>query len=343
MRNRNNFDFLRLLAASFVLIGHSSDVLYGRHLEYDPARKIFDMTIQSLGVLIFFIISGYLITRSFENRKSWVQFMVGRVLRIFPALIVVVLLSVFVLGPAVTTLSIPEYFNSPLTWKYLQDITLYRMYYYLPGVFQNNPLGGSVNASLWTLPYEFTCYLFISIAGLVTVLNRKWITLSYYFIFFCSYLFLQTEMDKLVIPVLGIDFKTFFLPFLYFMAGSVFYKFRDFIKFSWFETATVILILILVRLGIVHNQFTIIPLTYFVLAFSLSKYIKLGNAAKYGDFSYGIYLYAFPVQQLIVFLFPGIASLWLMIFLSFCIVLPFALISWHVIEKGALAKKKYFV
>src|SRR5688572_20698102 len=152
-RSSNNFDFIRISASVFVLIGHSSDVLYNKHLSFDPAKWLFGFSLQSFGVLIFFIISGFLVTKSFEFKSTWPRFLIGRILRIFPALIVVVLLSVFVLGPMITTYSIEDYFENHFTFQYLQNMTLYRMYYYLPGVFESNPVAGSVNASLWTLPY----------------------------------------------------------------------------------------------------------------------------------------------------------------------------------------------
>jgi len=338
----NNFDFLRLLAASFVIIGHSSDVLLNQPLASDPSKFLFGFSMQSLGVLIFFIISGYLVTASFENKKSWTGFIMGRILRIFPALIVVVLISVFVLGTSLTTLSLSGYFSHPLTLQYLQDMTLYRMYYYLPGVFECNPIGGSVNASLWTLPYEFTCYLYIALAGILVTVNNKWTSIGLFCIYFISYLVFQIQIDKIVIPVIGIDFKTFFIPFLYFLSGSLFYKFRNQISFNFYGLLICAVITLLFKLGLLHQQFLIPVITYCVLALAFSNSIKLYYAARHGDFSYGLYLYAFPVQQLIVYFLPFRPDLWIMIVLSFICTLPFAILSWHLIEKKALQLKSHF-
>ena len=340
-RSSNNFDFIRISASVFVLIGHSSDVLYNKHLSFDPAKWLFGFSLQSLGVLIFFIISGFLVTKSFENKTSWIRFLAGRVLRIFPALIVVILISVFMLGSLVTTLHWNDYFSNHLTWQYLQNITLFRMYYYLPGVFDTNPIAGSVNASLWTLPYEFTCYLYIALIGIYSLMSNKWISLVLFLVYFTAYLFWQVEIDKVVIPIIGIDFRTFFLPFLFFLSGSVFYKFRHYIQFHIYGLLVCVAIFILTKINFLHHQFLIPAITYIVLAFALSKNIRMYAVGKYGDFSYGLYLYAFPVQQLLVFLLPFKPSLIGMILLSFLCTFPFAWLSWYFVEKPALQLKRY--
>lgn len=341
-RDANNFDFIRIAAALCVIIGHSSDVLLNHSLRFDPAKWLTGYSMQSLGVIIFFIISGFLITACFEHKKSWIQFIAGRILRIFPALIVVVLLSVFVLGALLTIIPIKEYLSSPVTGRYLQDITLYRMYYYLPGVFENNPLAGSVNASLWSLPYEFTCYIYIALTGMSAVVRNKWISLLLFIIYFVSYIFYETEINKIVIPIIGIDFKTFFIPFLYFLAGSLFFKFRNHMHYNLTGLLICIVTGIAIRNSVVHQQFFILVITYIILSLAFSEKLQFYKVAKYGDFSYGLYLYAFPVQQLIVYLFPGTLNLLVMMLISILATLPLAYFSWHVIEKPALLLKKYF-
>ncbi len=341
-RDNNNFDLIRIIAALMVIIGHSSDVLFNHSLINDPAKLLSGYSIQSLGVIIFFIISGFLVTASFHNKRNWLQFFAGRVLRIFPALIVVVLLSVFVLGAALTTLSFNEYISSPVTGRYLQDMTLYRMYYYLPGVFENNPLAGSINASLWSLPYEFTCYIYIALAGIFSFINNKWTSLLLFCIYFISYLFYESQLNTIVIPVLGIDFKTFYIPFLYFLAGSLLFRFRPFIRYNMTGIIICLIIALAIRNAFLHQQFFVLVISYLVLAFAFSDKLKFHNVAKYGDFSYGLYLYAFPIQQLIVYLFPGSLNLPAMMVLSIVITFPFAFLSWHLIESPLLKMKKYF-
>ena len=119
-----------------------------------------------LGVYIFFSISGYLIAQSWDRDSHALRFFIRRGLRIFPALIVVTILTVFVLGPAITTLPIWEYFKSNSTWGYFSNIILY-MSYALPGVFEHNTYPNAVNGSLWSLTTEFGMYMLLMIFGVL--------------------------------------------------------------------------------------------------------------------------------------------------------------------------------
>lgn len=119
---------------------------------------------QTLGVVIFFSISGYLITASWSRTKNPISYLAARSLRIFPAL-VVVLVCMLVVGPLVTTLTTSAYFDHPATWSYLSHIIL-RPQYELPGVWATQPYPNAVNGSLWTLPAEFFCYLLVPLVFL---------------------------------------------------------------------------------------------------------------------------------------------------------------------------------
>jgi peptidoglycan/LPS O-acetylase OafA/YrhL len=143
----NNFDFLRILAALFVIFSRSFP-LSGN--AFEPLGFVTGyLTFGALGVVIFFVISGYLITKSWVEHPSWTRFLWNRSLRIYPGLCAVILLSIFVLGPFVTNLTIVQYFaQSEFLWLYLKNITLISISYYLPGVFIDNPYVGAVNGSL---------------------------------------------------------------------------------------------------------------------------------------------------------------------------------------------------
>lgn len=160
-RNDNNLTFVRWVAALMVLYGHSfvftgnTESLFLGIVTYGP-----------LGVAIFFSISGFLIARSWNADPSPIRFLIKRVLRIFPALAVCITLSVFVLGPIVTTLELREYLQHPATLDYLSNVFLY-ITYYLPGVFENNVYPNAVNGSLWSLPVEFFMYLLLAATGML--------------------------------------------------------------------------------------------------------------------------------------------------------------------------------
>ncbi|MGB0886899.1 MAG: acyltransferase family protein [Vicingaceae bacterium] len=338
-RQSNNFDALRLLAASLVLIFHAPTILGVTYKIWDPFKHVLGLSMGSFSVLTFFIISGFLITMSWERKKNVLDFFIARILRIYPAVIVVVLLSVFVLGAILTTENLTDYLTHNLTQKYLQNVSLFRMYYYLPEVFNTNPIS-SINGSLWTLPYEFTCYLFVGILGLLTILNKKIIALLLFVFLLIIELFFPTEVRTLVIPIIGIDFKTFYTLFLYFISGSMFYILKQHIKFN----IVIAIIAVLIIYGsidtFIFNIISAILLPYIILTIAFFKPLPFKKIAKHGDFSYGLYLYAFPVQQLVVFIFGENISLVLMIILSFLFSLPLAILSWKLIENPALQLRK---
>ena len=162
----NNFDALRLLAALTVVVAHAWPLT-----GVSPSPMLGGIKVFHLAVFVFFAISGYLITTSWQRAPRVRRFLAARVLRIFPALILVVVLTVLVIGPVATTLPLGEYFTSPQTWGYLVTVTLAAAYQ-LPGVFDQNPLD-VVNGSLWTLGPEFACYLLVLTIGLV-LLGLGW-------------------------------------------------------------------------------------------------------------------------------------------------------------------------
>lgn len=160
----NNFDLLRFIGAALVLFGHSF-VFLGR-----PEPLAFGwLPYGPLGVYMFFTISGFLIVKSWNYDPCWYRFLARRALRIFPALAVCILLTLFVLGPALTTVSLTDYFRNPATYLYLLNVILLPIYS-LPGVFADNTFPNAVNGSLWSLPLEFALYL--SVAGVGLLIGR---------------------------------------------------------------------------------------------------------------------------------------------------------------------------
>ena len=169
-RQENNFDILRLVAAWLVLFSHSYGLYYGstdwfhQTLGYEQAS--------SIGLNIFFTISGYLVTASYINQPRFTSFMLKRILRIVPGLFVVLALSALIMGPLVTTLPLSTYFTETATYKYIRGALVFTIKYFLPGVFADLPFPAAVNGSLWTLKIEARCYLLIGILGAFSLLNR---------------------------------------------------------------------------------------------------------------------------------------------------------------------------
>ncbi|MEO6928213.1 MAG: acyltransferase family protein, partial [Casimicrobiaceae bacterium] len=181
----NNFDLLRLFAALLVFWFHAL-AFTGR-----PPPFLFSwVTPGPLGVYIFFLISGYLVSRSWDADPHATRFLMRRALRIFPALVVLVLLTALLLGPALTTLPLRDYFRNVSFRQYFYNIALL-MNYGLPGVFADARMPYAVNGSLWSLPVEFTLYLTLLLLGIARVprfalvglvLAGCWATLQWSFV-----------------------------------------------------------------------------------------------------------------------------------------------------------------
>ncbi|NNF24113.1 MAG: acyltransferase family protein [Rhodobacteraceae bacterium] len=147
----NNFNLIRFLAASGVLISHAYPISQGPEA-IQPLERLVGMTLGHVCVLIFFAISGFLILRSFDRSSTLISWTSARVLRIFPALIVVLILTVLFYGPLLTHLPIAQYFSAPETITYVpRNISLAFLQYPLPGVLVDAPYVGAINGSLWTL------------------------------------------------------------------------------------------------------------------------------------------------------------------------------------------------
>lgn len=337
----NNFNLIRFIAASLVLFSHSYPLTMGNGYP-EPLSQSLGTTWGSIAVDVFFVASGYFITASFSYKSSFKSFLMARILRIYPALIIVTILTVFVLGPVFSHIPLIDYFTSTETYRYLiKNMTLITgIEYNLPGIFENNPYKQAVNGSLWTLPYEIKMYaLLVIFISLFTFIQGK--------------LKLAWPLEKLLF--LGLTTTALFLHlydhfyetydgqslklFAMFFIGSSFFFLQDKIKIV--SKVGIPAIAILALSSFDKDTFflaytLLMPYIVFYLA-----YIPKGSIRKFnnfGDYSYGIYIYAFPVQQVVAATIPGI-SIFGMVGLSFLITLILAYLSWELIEEKALRLK----
>jgi len=340
----NNFNLIRFIAATLVLVSHSF-LLFGGSTADQPLRSLVGVSFGTVAVDLFFISSGFLIANSLFNRKTLSDFIKARILRIYPGLAISLLLTVFILGSYFTTLPLSSYFTSPDTYKFLLfNVTLFfGEEGNLPGVFSTLPWPNTVNGSLWTLPFEVRAYALLVIVGIsLGYLEKKWAVFG-------------SKRFYLVIALLGMGIYLFdyfhtILPISYFgseyarlfsmfFIGVAFYQYRDVIILSNKLFYTLSLLLLISALD--HSSFFVMyncSLAYlvFYLAYVPKGYIRKFNA--YGDYSYGIYIYAFPVQQAVLALNPNI-SLLSFFLVSLVITFFFAYFSWQIIEKKALKLK----
>jgi len=330
----NNFDFLRFFAATLVLFVHSYP-LTGRR----PDEPIELLTGYENGgefaVAVFFVISGYLITSSWLNSSGTKSFLIKRALRVFPALIMAVLLSTFIIGPLVTDRSITEYLASPLTWTYLQNVLLVTRFE-LPGVFSQNIYPDVVNGSLWTLPLEVMMYLGVMALGLTQLLRPRLIFLPIAGLA-VGYFWLLGR--------LGIEsffIVNFFKLALLYFTGAAIYLYRDALPWrGW------IAVLLAAALGLTfHTQagpyVYMVALPYLVIYLAYAPIPLIARFGKYGDFSYGMYIYAFPFQQLTVYLLGPEIGVFGLTVISLAPTLLLAILSWHLIESPAMKLKQRF-
>lgn len=332
---QNNFDFLRLFAAALVIYGHAYS------LTGFPPPGFAGNGVHTIGVKVFFTISGFLIAQSWQRDPSLVRFMLRRSVRIFPALIVVVLLSIFVLGPICTRLSPDEYFR-PATFYYIYNIALY-INYILPGVFEENIYPSAVNGSLWSLPAEFFMYVITPplIAVVSMCANRSALFLLLGGIFSVTSLYLLKVVPRQgQFVVYGTDVWSWLAVAPYFVGGmvyavcrcerllNIYVAFVAFFLVGAFQTN-----------ALAKEAALILVLPYVCLSFGLGSAPALTALTRGGDLSYGLFLYGFPVQQTLVYAFGPAMGPWGNFIAALLICLPLAFLSWHLIEKPALRLK----
>lgn len=198
--NLNAFDFLRVTAASAVLFSHSY-ALYG----LPEPQPITGHSFGSLAVATFFVISGFLVCQSWLLDPSFPRFLTRRFLRIFPGLLVVILMTVFVIGPIFGTLVPTEYFSSVAVWQHLILGLLALGSPPLPRVFENNPYPISINGSLWTLRYEILMYILLaSIGRFFSIASLRFIYPALFVLMGINWVVLtNTDLIPLTAPFFG--------------------------------------------------------------------------------------------------------------------------------------------
>jgi peptidoglycan/LPS O-acetylase OafA/YrhL len=334
-RHPTGFDYLRLILALSVVVWHSVLVCYG------PADEIYFWTgpFRPLIYFIlpaFFALSGFLVAGSLE-RNSISEFVTLRIVRIFPALAVEVLLSALIIGPLLTNVAWREYFSSPKFFIYFLNM-IGIIHYQLPGVFETNPTPDYVNAQLWTIPFELYCYALLIAIALFGIAKRS------------SWLFALTLGAALVLTVLpqvGLSDPPHYGPLgalliLSFLFGVSLFIMRRDIAFS--ESLFLISI---VAYWVFITNLNFIYLSAASIAY-ITVFLGLQNPRKTlfirgADYSYGVYLYGFPLQQTICYLFPSFRIWYVNAATSVALALICAYLSWTFVESRILLKRKPIV
>jgi len=325
----NNLNLLRMVAATAVLISHAWAIALGQGTP-EPLKFELGVSLGTLAVYVFFVISGFLIAGSYVRTANAIGFVLARVLRLMPALIVSLLIVALIMGPMVTTLEVQAYYTDPGLWSFLvRNTLLVHPQYTLPGVFEAQPYP-TVEGSIWTLVHEAGCYVGVLCLGLLGILGRRdrmALALVVYVVVWAVVIVYE--------PPLHPKIETFWHLSFPFAVGTVFWRWKERIPLTIWGLAVLVGLTTALRGTELYLFALIIALGYgsFWLAYIPGGAIRTYN--RLGDYSYGIYIYAFPIQGLAVWI-AGPMSPWENIAIALPLTVLLSIPSWHLIEKPAL-------
>lgn len=333
------FDALRIGLSIAVVAWHSIPIATGTG---ELAKNTAFWPLIYAIVPMFFALSGFLVTGS-AQRLPITKFAINRVLRIVPALMVDTLITILIIGTLLTTVPLSEYFASTLTAKYLLNIVGH-IHMLLPGVFTENAYANTVNGSLWTIPAELGCYIIMG-ALIVTRLARHTLALLIT-LFAFSVAFTVAHYTLLHFPGQRMLLEPAAKLIGFFLFGAAFFALRDKIPSSFaLFTASIAVPVSAAMFGSQswwEDPMWVIlsapAFCYIVVYLGLVK-IPLPKFLRTGDYSYGIYLYAFPIQQALVQIFH-ITQPVVLFAMTMPPVFLLAMGSWHLVEKPALKLRK---
>jgi peptidoglycan/LPS O-acetylase OafA/YrhL len=339
-RKLNNFNALRFLAASLVILSHGIELPSGLAAR-DWAYYLTGQSFSWYAVNLFFVLSGYLIFASWDARPSFIAFAKARCLRVLPGLLVMLVLCVIILGLGFSKLDFIPFISSESTLRYFAGcLSVIFVQMQLPGVFESNPLV-AVNGSLWTLKYEIVCYAGVAALGVLGLLAVPTVRRTVLLLGIPTAVFATVWIEARALPLEGHVYVIYQLARLglCFQLGGLYREFQGIVPLR-FGFAVVLLVMIFPMIG-TPGFAPIASLAIAYLAFWCAfvpnnYYCRLTRTAP--DYSYGLYIYAFPVQQGLIATIPN-ASAPQVVILGFIITLAFAAFSWHFVEKPALALK----
>jgi len=328
----SGFDYSRLGLAITVIAFHTVWVCYGdegeRAFWSGPFRPVFCAIVPS-----FFALSGFLVAGSLE-RNPLAAFLTLRAVRIFPALAVEVLISALLIGPLLTSLTVNGYFSDPLFYHYLLNL-IGDIHYQLPGVFENLPAANTVNIQLWTVPIELECYILISILALVGLTRKpRWFLVA---LLAATIAVLGKEWVLGVFPVQNSRPANNLLV-LSFLFGISLYMLRDRVTFNWPLFGFALCASWFCFMQVETTYLAPLPVAYATVFLGLLNPRKTLLVAG-ADYSYGMYLYGFPVQQAMYYLFPECRAWYVNLIASLLLTGLLAYLSWTFLESRIHRKR----
>lgn len=340
----NNFGFLRLVASLLVFVGHVFQLQENRGQQLNVFDVIYPTVgVSTVGLCIFFFISGFLITNSWVNKPIFWSYLKNRIIRIYPGLIMYYVVLLIFIAPASTDLPVEAYFSqvSIFTRNFYQALTLGTPE--IQSLFEHNPFPNRINGSLWTIRTEFSLYImvaFLSIFSLAYSRKFFWITALTLLYPLCGNIITNQSPVSIII--------------VFFVLGMLSFIYIEYIKLN--RAMFVISMLCLIFIYFItqlqnitgHEIFNpmfswvafYIALPYATVYIALSEFKHIQNFERFGDYSYGIYLYHYTIVQTYVCLYGKELNFISLTFFSFITTFMLAFFSWHCVEKIALRYKK---
>ncbi len=327
------FDYLRLILAASVIVWHSLEVCYGSGASvpaWNHARS-------AIGLILpmFFALSGFLVCGSLVRTPSIAVFMAHRFLRLIPALFVEILLSALILGPVLTSLPLAVYVKGYEFRHYFLNI-VGNIHYHLPGVFLTNPTPAIVNRSLWTIPYELECYLALVLLSVTKLVKSRGFMVFLVASASVGFAVLTNLHHSAVLASVGPPGRLLVLSFL---AGVTLFMWRDKVPLHAGLFVGCLLATVLLLASGRTMFLSAAPIAYVTAYLGLTRPQPIPFLMQ-GDYSYGLYLFAYPLQQTYALLFPGLRVWWLDSLFALVAGLAYACFSWNVVEKRVLSHRK---
>lgn len=326
-KRKDNFLLLRIIAAVMVIYGHSFALTRNTY----PG----DVFVQSgwrtysgdMAVAIFFVVSGFMVSGSYVSRGSLFSYLSARLLRIAPGFMFVLVFTVCVIGPLFTSLSFAEYIQFPQLYSYVTQNLEFssNMLFTLPGVFATHKLS-AVNGSLWTLPAEMRMYMLVAVLGVFgCIAHRVAGTVI------IVALFIAALSNPRLLPM----HADWLRPAGYFCVGIVAQLYKERITIRHDAMLALVFLTYISYLTDSYPWIFGLTLSYFCFWFAY-RTPHLGT--RFGDPSYGIYLWGFVAQQVVIACFPALGPHGNFL-ISACIAIVMGLLSWHLVESPALSLK----
>jgi len=327
-RGNNNIDLFRLIAACMVIYAHAFVFVPrpGAH-DHINALLVFDDA-GSLAVKVFFFLSGLVVTNSLIEKRNVVAFVIARLFRLWPALLMVLLVTALVIGPVFSNLGLSDYYSQPLTRAYLLDNLLLRTRFELPGVFVSDGSTNSVNGSLWTLSYEVAAYLVLAACFLIGVFHHRALAMAVGVLLIVDPLF----SNKLLLTWLPQQHWINLLPPC-FAFGSLLALYKDKVQIGPG------LLVGLYALLFVFGKSAFVAYFFYAALFCSILYVSglqvVLRLKPRIDISYGVYLWGFPVQQMLARLFPHEGPIFNQL-VAVALSMALGYLSWHLVEKHGI-------